>query len=89
MGILREISAKIRSAHLFTIMADESADVSNEDIYMHTMYAYEVVICIRWVDADLQTHEEFTGLKPVARCNAEQIVDVIKVEQTIQIKVLF
>ena len=61
-------------------MADESADVSNEE---------QVVICIRWVDADLQPHEKFIDLKPVARYNAEQIVDVIKVKQTIQIKVLF
>ena len=61
-------------------MADESVDVSNEE---------PVVICIRWVDADLQPHKKFIGLKPVAHCNAKQIVDVIKVTQTIQIKVLF
>ena len=39
--------------------------------------------------ADLQPHKTFIGLKPVAHFNAEQIVDVIKVTQTIQIKVLF
>ena len=52
-------------------MADESADVSNEE---------QVVICIRWVDENLQPHEEFIALEHVARCTAEQIVDVIKVK---------
>ena len=80
MRILHEISAEIRSVQLFTIMANELGDVFNEE---------KVVICIRWVDADFQQHEQFIGLKPVTRCNAEKIVDVIKVKQSIQIKVLF
>ena len=61
-------------------MTDEAADASNEE---------QVNICIRWVDADLQRHEEFISLKPIARYNVEEIVDEIKVKQTIQIKVLF
>ena len=55
-------------------MTGESAGVFNED---------QVVIYIQWVDANLQPHEEFIGLKPITYCNAEQIFDVIKVKQTI------
>jgi len=50
-------------------MADESADVSNEE---------QVVICIRWIDEELFAHEDFVSLKPVAKCTSEMIVDVIK-----------
>ena len=49
----------------------------------------QVVMCIRWVDADLQGHEEVIGLTRVGHCNTEQIVDVIMVKQALKIKVLF
>ena len=65
---------EIWNAQLFTIMTGESAGVFNED---------QVVIYLQWVDANLQPHEEFIGLKPIAYCDAEQIFDVIKVKQTI------
>ena len=50
-------------------MADESADVSNEE---------QVVICIRWIDDNLIVHEDFVSLKHVAKCTSEMIVNVIK-----------
>ncbi|XP_068735601.1 zinc finger MYM-type protein 1-like [Montipora capricornis] len=40
-GMMRKISANIQNATFFTIMADETADVSNKE---------QLVICIRWVD---------------------------------------
>ena len=58
MGILPEVSEEISTAQLFTIMAHECTDVSNEE---------QVVTYIQWVDADLQPHEEFFGLITVAR----------------------
>ena len=61
-------------------MADTSADVSNEE---------QVAICILWVDVDLQLHGQFISLKSDAHYNAGKILDVIKVKQSIQIKVLF
>ena len=51
-------------------MGDESADISNKE---------EVIVCLRWVDEDLIAHEDFIGIKPVARCTADQIVDVLNV----------
>ena len=51
-------------------MADETAEVSNKE---------QVVVCIRWVDSNFSVHEEFVGLRPVARTTADEIVGVIKV----------
>lgn len=51
-------------------MADETADVSNKE---------QLVICIRWVDDSLDAHEEFIGMHPIERTNADTIVRVLKV----------
>ena len=53
---------------MYTIMADETADVSNKE---------QVVVCIRWVDGEMQAHEEFIGITPVERTTAEDIVNVL------------
>ena len=75
LGILKELSSRIPSSEFYTVMADESADVSNEE---------QVVVCVRWIDDELFAHEDFVSLKPVAKCTSEMIVDVIKaaIEQT-------
>ena len=67
---MRDVAANIRSAKFYTIMADETADVSNTE---------QLVICIRWVDDDLNIHEDFIGLHPLAQADAETIVKIIKV----------
>ena len=69
LGIFKEISSSILEAEFYTVMADESADVSNEE---------QVVICIRWIDDNLIAHEDFVSLKHVAKCTSEMIVNVIK-----------
>ena len=51
-------------------MADETADMSNTE---------QLVIWIRWVNDDLNIHEDFIGLHPLAQADAETIVKVIKV----------
>lgn len=52
-------------------MADETADVSNKE---------QVVVCIRWVDDNLQVHKDFIGLYPVDRTTADDIIKVLKVK---------
>ena len=40
LGMMRQISASIQNATLFTIMADETADVSNKEqlaTYLHSV----------------------------------------------------
>ena len=71
LGILREISCNIQEAKIYTIMTDETADVSNTE---------QLVICFRWVDDNLSIHEDFIGLHPMARTDADSIVQVLKVQ---------
>ena len=51
-------------------MADESADVANKE---------ELVVCFRWIDDNLEAHEDFMGIQPIQHANAETIVSVLKV----------
>ena len=50
LGMMRQISANIQNATFFTIMVDETADVSNKE---------QLVICVRWVDDWFVIHEDF------------------------------
>ena len=68
--MLKSISERMQSSPFFTIMGDESADISNQE---------QVVVCIRWIDDDLNIHEDFIGMKSVARCTSEEIVSVLTV----------
>lgn len=54
--ILRDVSSAIRSSKFCTIMVDEITDISNKE---------QVVLCLRWVDAGLEAHEDFIGLYEV------------------------
>jgi len=54
--ILRDVSSAIRSSKFCTIMVDETTDISNKE---------QVVLCLRWVDAGLEAHEDFIGLYEV------------------------
>jgi len=68
LNIQRQISAKIQDAVYYSIMADET-DVSNKE---------QIVICIRWVDNNLVAHEDFIGLHPLHRTDANTITNLLK-----------
>lgn len=70
LKILRERIELIRSSKWFTIMADETTDVSNKE---------QMVVCIRWVDENLEMFEDFIGLHEMDNTSANTIVKVIKV----------
>ena len=69
LGVLREISENIQNAKFFTIMADETADVSIKE---------QLVVCIRWVDDKFVIHEDFIGMWPLPRTTADQIVGTLR-----------
>ena len=50
-------------------MADETTDVSNKK---------QLVICICWVDNCFVIHEDFIGMHPLERTNADQVVAILK-----------
>ena len=68
LRILRKISTIIQATPFYTIMVDETADVSNKE---------QVVVCIRWVDDNFEVHEDFIGLYQVDSTGAEKIYHVI------------
>ena len=55
---------------MFTLMADKTADVVNIE---------QLVICRRWVDEQINAHEELIGLHPIPNTTANTIVSVLKV----------
>ena len=68
LRILREIAANLQSSSFFTVMVDETTDVSNVE---------QVVVCLRWVNEGFEIREEFVGLYEVASTGAEIIYTVI------------
>ena len=50
-------------------MADEVIDSSNKE---------QFVVCLRWVDHDLVTHEELVGLYAVDNITSETLVNSLK-----------
>ena len=69
LRIVREISSNIRNAGCYTLMADECTDISNKE---------QFTICIRWVDEDLEDHEDFIGLYEVPTIDANTLVQAIR-----------
>ena len=64
LRVLREISQSIQTAPFFSIMVDETTDVTNVE---------QVVVCLRWVSETLKVQEDFVGLYEVASTTAETI----------------
>ena len=70
LKVLRDIAAHLRDSSFFTIMADETTDVSNRE---------QVTIILWWVDDnDFSVHEEFVGLYLVPSIGSDMLVSIIK-----------
>ena len=67
--ILRHIASSLHSSPFLTVMIDETTDVSNHE---------QVVVCVRWVNADFDIQEDFIGLSQVDQIDAGTLVGVIK-----------
>ena len=69
LHILRDVSRSIADSHCFSIMADECTDCSNKE---------QFTINIRWVDLQLNEHEEFIGLYQVNTIDCHTLVSAIR-----------
>ena len=69
LTILREISKNFQNSVYYTIIADEVTDSWNKE---------QFVVCLRWVDHDLVTHEELVGLYAVDNITSETLVNSLK-----------
>lgn len=68
LHILRAISTEL-SGKWYTIMIDETTDLSNTE---------QMVCCLRYVDDDLEVHEEVIGLYSLDSTSAEMITATIE-----------
>ena len=68
--MLRNLARNIQQAKFYSVMGDETADISNKE---------QLILCIRWVNDDLQAHEDFIGIHKLPNITADEIVKVIKV----------
>lgn len=67
--ILRAIAKeKIQQAKFYSIMGDKTSDISNKE---------QLILCIRWVDNNLQVHEDI-GFHHIANISIDKIVNVIE-----------
>ena len=69
LRVLREISATLHCTEFYSIMVDECTDSSNQE---------QGVIVLRWVDDQLQPHEEFIGLYAIRYIDSAMLVSIIK-----------
>lgn len=69
LQILRKIAASLHDTPFYTIMVDETTEMSNRE---------QVVLCLRWVSEKFEVHEEFIGLYMVESIDANTLVSVIK-----------
>ena len=50
LRILREVAENIQDVNFHSIMCDEATDIKNVS---------ELVVCLRWVEDELEAHDEF------------------------------
>ena len=69
LKILREIATNLQDSDFLTMMCDEATDVKNVS---------QFAVCLRWVDENLNAHDEFIGLKDMSSTDADSIVRELK-----------
>ena len=67
LRILRDITANLQSTK-YCIMIDETSDISTQE---------QVVVVMRWVDGNLDVHEDFLGLHTTHSIDANTLVAII------------
>ena len=68
--VIRDLVSEIMGG-FFSIICDEYTDISNK-------IKEQLTICIRWVDKELEAHEEFFGFYNVPDIVSETILSTIK-----------
>ena len=68
LSVLRKVAGRLPGQY-YTIMADETTDISNTE---------QLVLCLRFVDNQLVSHEEFIGLHSMDDTTSESITRTIE-----------
>ena len=69
LRVLRGVAENIQDVDFYSKMCDEASDVKNVS---------ELVLCLRWVDDELEAHGGFIGLKNMPNTDADSIVRELK-----------
>ena len=69
LRVLRELADDIQDINFYLIMCDEATDVKNVS---------ELAVCLRWVDDELEAHDESIGLKNMPNTDADSTVRELK-----------
>ena len=67
--ILWEVAENIQNVDFYSIMCDEATDVKNVS---------KLAVRLRWVDDELEAHDEFISLKNMPNTDADSIVWKLK-----------
>lgn len=67
--LLRKVLSDIHDAGIFAVLADETRDITNQE---------QLAICIRWVDAKFDIHEDLIGLVQLDTTTADSITKAMK-----------
>ena len=65
LRVLLEVAENIQGVDFYVIMCIEATDVKNIS---------EFVVCLRWVDNELEAYDNFIGLKNMPNTDADSIV---------------
>ena len=68
-SLILKLLSDIRSAEWFSLIADESSDVSNKE---------QLAVCFRWVDKDYTVHEDPVELIQLPKTDATTITGALK-----------
>ena len=63
--LLQEVAENTQNVDFYLIMCNEATDVKNVS---------ELVVCLRWVDDEMEAHDVFIGLKNMPNIDADSIV---------------
>lgn len=66
LKVFREIAANLQDSDFYLMICDEVIDVK------------KLVVCLCWVDENLDAHDEFIGLKNMPSKDADSIVRDLK-----------
>ena len=69
LKVLRIIISAIQATPFITIMVDETTDIANKE---------QLVMCLRWVDDNFETHEDFIGLHELPSTSADTILHTVQ-----------
>ena len=69
LRVFREVVENIQNVNIYSIMCDEATDVKNVSA---------LLVCLRWVDNELEAHDDFISLKNMPNTDADSIVRKLK-----------